>query len=165
MITWSRGPGSSYIAEGVRPVTRWVDVAGRGRAVPVSCRGVRDDGGLARVTGADPDHSWMYHTHRYIDTVDKSPELVWETSRKNLLLVCWVCTSNTKQRRDWEAEQMREPTLSVRGVSVVEGLLALTDGGSERQVSLHHPLLTPVHHGLRRHGQWVAFRYVFCQGG
>lgn len=43
---------------------------------------------------------------------------------------------------------MREPTLSVRGVAVVEGLLALTDGGGERQVGLHHPLLTAVHHGL-----------------
>ena len=126
--------------------------------------GWREWQGLILTTAGCTTH--RIHTHRYIDTVDKSPELVWETSRKkNLLLVCWVCTSNTKQRREREAGQMREPTLSVRGVSVVEGLLALTDGGSERQVSLHHPLLTPVHHGLRRHGQWVALRYVFCQGG
>lgn len=56
-------------------------------------------------------------------------------------------------------------TLSVRGVSVVEGLLALADGRGERQIGLHHPLLTAVHHGLRGHGQRVPLRYVFCQGG
>lgn len=60
---------------------------------------------------------------------------------------------------------MREPTLSVGGVSVVEGLLALTDGGGERQVGLHHPLLTPVHYRLCGHGQRVTLRYVFRQGG
>lgn len=43
VITWSGGPGSSYIAEGVGPVTRGVDVAGRGGAVPVGRRGIRDD--------------------------------------------------------------------------------------------------------------------------
>lgn len=43
VITWSGRPGSSYIAEGVGPVTRGVDVAGCGGAVPVSRRGVRDD--------------------------------------------------------------------------------------------------------------------------
>lgn len=86
MITWSGGPGSSYIAEGVGPVTRRVDVAGRRRAVPVSCRGVRDDRGLARVAGADPDHGWMCHirTHvMYTHThVEKFPQLARETSRK-----------------------------------------------------------------------------------
>lgn len=60
---------------------------------------------------------------------------------------------------------MREPTLSVCGVPVVEGLLALADGGSEREVGLHHPLLTAIHHGLCGHGQRVALRYIFCQGG
>lgn len=49
--------GSSYIAEGVCPMTGGVDVAGRGRAVPVGGRGVRDNRRLARVAGADPDHS------------------------------------------------------------------------------------------------------------
>lgn len=87
MITWSRRPGSSYIAEGVGPVTRWVDVTGRGWAVPIGHRGVRDDRGLARVAGADPDHSWMYHannvhTHTDIHTLEKFPQLVGETTRK-----------------------------------------------------------------------------------
>ena len=73
VITWSGGPGSSYIAEGVGPVTRGVDVAGRGGAVPV---GVRDARGLTRVTGANPDHSWMSHTHTHTHVCpQKGPQL------------------------------------------------------------------------------------------
>lgn len=38
--------------------------------------------------------------------------------------------------------------MSVGVVSMVEGLLALPDGGGQRQVGMHHPLLTAVDHGL-----------------
>lgn len=57
LFTWSGVPGSSYIAEGVSPVAGRVDVARGGWAVAVGSRGVGDDGGLAGVTGADPQSS------------------------------------------------------------------------------------------------------------
>lgn len=44
-----------YVAEGVRSVSRGVDVAGRGRPVTFSSRRVGDDGRLPRVAGAHPD--------------------------------------------------------------------------------------------------------------
>lgn len=145
-------------------MTRGVDVAGRGRAVSIGCRGVGDDWGLARVAGADPDYSWMCHTHIRLL---KNTQLVWETSRKHSVSMFSLKKQHQaapeEQRRHTERE--RGITLSVRGVSVVEGLLALTDGGSERHVGLHHPLLTAVHHGLCGHDQRVALRYIFCQGG
>lgn len=43
----AEGNCGSYVAEGVRPVPGGVDVAGRGGAVALCGRGVRDDGGLA----------------------------------------------------------------------------------------------------------------------
>lgn len=49
--------GSSYIAEGVSPMARRVDVAGCGRPVSLQRRGVGDDGGLARVARAHPHGS------------------------------------------------------------------------------------------------------------
>lgn len=57
-ITWAGAVvGSSYIAEGVSPMARRVDVAGRGRPVSLHRRGVGDDGGLARVARAHPHGS------------------------------------------------------------------------------------------------------------
>lgn len=49
--------GSSYIAEGVSPVARRVDVTGCRRPVSLHRRGVGDDGGLARVARAHPHSS------------------------------------------------------------------------------------------------------------
>lgn len=49
--------GSSYIAQGVSPVARRVDVARCGRPVSFQRRGVGDDGGLARVARAHPHGS------------------------------------------------------------------------------------------------------------
>lgn len=48
----------------------------------------------------------------------------------------------------------------------VERLLALADGGGQRQVGLHHPLLVvAVDDGLGRHGQRVALGHVLGQRG
>lgn len=48
----------------------------------------------------------------------------------------------------------------------VERLLALADGGGQRQVGLHHPLLVvAIDDGLSRHGQWVALGHVLGQRG
>lgn len=57
------------------------------------------------------------------------------------------------------------PVRRVLRVGVVEGLLALPDGGRQRQVSLHHPLLVAVQHRLARHGQGMAFGDVLGQRG
>lgn len=45
------------------------------------------------------------------------------------------------------------PVCRVGGVGVVERLLALTDGSSQREVSLNHPFLVAVEHRLARHGE------------
>ena len=52
LITCQGVVSHSYIAEGVCPVAGGVDVAGRGGAVGLHGRRVRDDGGLAGVTRA-----------------------------------------------------------------------------------------------------------------
>lgn len=57
------------------------------------------------------------------------------------------------------------PVRRVLGVRVVEGLLALPDGGCQREVGLHHPLLVAVQHRLARHGQGVTLGDVLGQGG
>lgn len=57
----------------------------------------------------------------------------------------------------------RHPTLSISGMSRVDiqRLLTLSDGGSQRKVSLHHPLLVvAIDNRLRGHGQRVALGYV-----
>lgn len=92
----------------------------------------------------------------------KCPPLTWETSRKPSVS---MISKQHQAVRKLRGRAERAPTLSLSGVSVVQGLLALTDGSREWKVGLHHPLLTTVHHGLRRHGQWVPLRYVFSQGG
>lgn len=66
----------------------------------------------------------------------------------------------SERQSGWE-----KPTLSVCGVSVVERLLALADGGGERQVGLHHPLLTAVYHRLGGHRERVALRDILGQSG
>lgn len=48
---------------------------------------------------------------------------------------------------------------------MVEGLLALPDGGGQREVGLHHPLLVAVQHRLARHGQGMALGHVLGQRG
>ena len=48
---------------------------------------------------------------------------------------------------------------------MVEGLLALPDGGRQREVGLHHPLLVAVQHRLARHGQGMALGDVLGQRG
>lgn len=60
------------------------------------------------------------------------------------------------------------PTLSVGGMARVhvEGLLTLSDGGGQRKVRLHHPLLVvAVDNCLRWHGQRVTLGHVLGQGG
>lgn len=60
------------------------------------------------------------------------------------------------------------PTLPVSGMPRVdiEGLLALSDGSSQRKVGLHHPLLVvAIDNGLRGHGQRVTLGHVLGQGG
>lgn len=48
----------------------------------------------------------------------------------------------------------------------VECLLALADGGGQRQVGLHHPLLVvAIDDCLGRHGQRVALGHVLGQRG
>lgn len=59
-------------------------------------------------------------------------------------------------------------TLPVGGMPRVdvERLLALADGGGQRQVGLHHPLLVvAVDDRLGRHGQRVALGHVLGQRG
>ena len=60
------------------------------------------------------------------------------------------------------------PTLSVGGVSRVDvqRLLALSDGGSQWQVGVHHPLLVvAVDDRFRGHGQRVSLGHVLGQRG
>lgn len=59
-------------------------------------------------------------------------------------------------------------TLSVGGVSRVnvEGLLALSDGGRQREVGLHHPLLVvAVDDRFGGHSQGVTLGDVLSQSG
>lgn len=60
------------------------------------------------------------------------------------------------------------PTLSVSGMTRVdiECLLTLSDGSSQRKVSLHHPLLVvAIDNRFRGHGHRVTLGYVLGQGG
>lgn len=60
------------------------------------------------------------------------------------------------------------PTLSISGMTRVdiECLLTLSDGSSQRKVSLHHPLLVvAVDNRFRGHSQRVTLGYVLGQGG
>lgn len=58
MVTWEGAVGgSSYIAEGVSPVARRIDVARRRWPVSLHRRSIREDGGLTRVTRAHPHSS------------------------------------------------------------------------------------------------------------
>lgn len=48
----------------------------------------------------------------------------------------------------------------------IECLLTLSDGSSQRKVSLHHPLLVvAVDNRFRGHSQRVTLGYVLGQGG
>lgn len=60
------------------------------------------------------------------------------------------------------------PTLSVSGMPSVdiEGLLTLSDGSSQGEISLHHPLLVvAVDNRFRGHGQRVTLGHVLGQSG
>ncbi len=100
LITWSGVPGSSYIAEGVSPVAGRVDVARGGWAVAVGSRGVRDDGGLAGVTGADPQSScggrrraceWAKRRHLVYLSMRLCRPLPCLSAGCEWYRVCWLC--------------------------------------------------------------------------
>lgn len=52
---------------------------------------------------------------------------------------------------DWAGLTL--PVCRVGRVGVVESLLALPDGSSQGEVSLHHPFLVAVEHRLAGHGE------------
>lgn len=78
---------------------------------------------------------------------------------------CSCCRFHPKTPPDLSAQGLTLPVGRVLGVGVVEGLLALPDGGRQRQVCLQHPLLVAVQHRLARHGQGVALGDVLGQRG
>jgi hypothetical protein len=48
---------------------------------------------------------------------------------------------------------------------VVESLLALPDGSSQWEVSLHHPFLVAIEHRLTGHGEGMPLGDILGQSG
>lgn len=111
--------------------------------------GWREWQGLILTTAGHTTQPQAHHTH-IISHVENFPQLAQETIRKPS--VSTPSQSIPKQHGARAVRQLRGPTLSLCGVAVVEGLLALANGRREGQVGLH-PLLAAVHHGLCGRGQ------------